>query len=128
MSDSDVESYKQIKADLDGLRLLVEKSELWVYKAKMTPGSGHGDADQVMTNEKKTQKTLVGQLCVLLERRVCGTQLPRRSMDGARVASFVERNPVDMEMTRFFQSGFYRWRPDRQREGCQRRRRQRRRR
>ena len=37
VSDSDVESYKQIKADLDGLRLLVEKSELWVYKAKLAP-------------------------------------------------------------------------------------------
>ena len=36
VSDSDVESYKQIKADLGGLRLLVEKSELWVYKAKIT--------------------------------------------------------------------------------------------
>lgn len=34
VSDSDVESYKQIKADLDVLRQSVEKSELWVYKAK----------------------------------------------------------------------------------------------
>ncbi|XP_055999570.1 inositol 1,4,5-trisphosphate receptor type 1-like isoform X4 [Ostrea edulis] len=31
---SDVENYKQIKADLDELRNLVEKSELWVYKIK----------------------------------------------------------------------------------------------
>lgn len=34
VSDGDVKSYKQIKDDLDALRLLVEKSELWVYKAK----------------------------------------------------------------------------------------------
>ena len=34
VSDNDVNSYKQIKDDLDGLRLLVEKSELWVYKPK----------------------------------------------------------------------------------------------
>ena len=34
VSDSDVKSYKQIKVDLDGLRLLVEKSELWVFKSK----------------------------------------------------------------------------------------------
>ena len=34
MSNSDVENYKQIKSDLDELRLLVEKSELWVYKSK----------------------------------------------------------------------------------------------
>lgn len=34
ISESDVENYKQIKADLDNLRLLVEKSELWVSKEK----------------------------------------------------------------------------------------------
>lgn len=34
VSDSDIESYKQIKADLDVLRQSVEKSELWVYKSK----------------------------------------------------------------------------------------------
>ena len=38
VSESDVENYKQIKADLDELRLLVEKSELWVYKAKPDEG------------------------------------------------------------------------------------------
>ncbi|XP_015117439.1 inositol 1,4,5-trisphosphate receptor isoform X3 [Diachasma alloeum] len=36
VSDSDVESYKQIKSDLDVLRQSVEKSELWVYKSKST--------------------------------------------------------------------------------------------
>lgn len=34
VSDQDVESYKQIKSDLDILRQCVEKSELWVYKSK----------------------------------------------------------------------------------------------
>ena len=34
VSESDVENYKQIKCDLDELRLMVEKSELWVFKAK----------------------------------------------------------------------------------------------
>ena len=34
VSDNDVESYKQIKSDLDILRQSVEKSELWVYKSK----------------------------------------------------------------------------------------------
>lgn len=34
VSDSDVESYKQIKSDLDILRQSVEKSELWVFKSK----------------------------------------------------------------------------------------------
>ncbi|XP_012277978.1 inositol 1,4,5-trisphosphate receptor isoform X3 [Orussus abietinus] len=40
VSDSDVESYKQIKADLDVLRQSVEKSELWVYKSKATEEHG----------------------------------------------------------------------------------------
>jgi len=34
VTDSDVENYTQIKTDLDELRNLVEKSELWVYKQK----------------------------------------------------------------------------------------------
>ena len=34
VSNEDVENYKQIKCDLDELRLLVEKSELWVYKGR----------------------------------------------------------------------------------------------
>ena len=34
VSAKDVENYKTIKDSLDELRLLVEKSELWVFKAK----------------------------------------------------------------------------------------------
>lgn len=48
VSDSDVESYKQIKADLDILRQSVEKSELWVYKSKATEEHG---------NKKKKKKS-----------------------------------------------------------------------
>lgn len=33
MSNQDVDNYKQIKTDLDQLRLTVEKSELWVEKS-----------------------------------------------------------------------------------------------
>ncbi|XP_026824993.1 inositol 1,4,5-trisphosphate receptor isoform X3 [Ooceraea biroi] len=40
VSDSDVESYKQIKADLDVLRQSVEKSELWVYKSRAVEEHG----------------------------------------------------------------------------------------
>ncbi|XP_064604842.1 inositol 1,4,5-trisphosphate receptor-like isoform X2 [Liolophura sinensis] len=34
VTTADVDNYKQIKADLDDLRLMVEKSELWVVKTK----------------------------------------------------------------------------------------------
>lgn len=50
VSDNDVESYKQIKSDLDVLRQSVEKSELWVYKSKA------GDEHMQMNSSKKQQK------------------------------------------------------------------------
>ncbi|XP_037539386.1 inositol 1,4,5-trisphosphate receptor type 2 [Nematolebias whitei] len=40
VSENDVENYKQIKTDLDQLRLTVEKSELWVEKS-----GGYGSED-----------------------------------------------------------------------------------
>lgn len=48
ISSQDVENYKLIKADLDRLRTLVEKSELWVEKKN----SGGGDSKK----EKKDKK------------------------------------------------------------------------
>lgn len=70
VSDNDVNSYKQIKEDLDGLRLLVEKSELWVYKAKSAddkskPEAGKEDEDEaqdaaaVAVDDKKDGVTAV---------------------------------------------------------------------
>ncbi|XP_075218736.1 inositol 1,4,5,-trisphosphate receptor isoform X2 [Lycorma delicatula] len=47
VSDSDVESYKQIKSDLDVLRQSVEKSELWVYKSR----SGEEGGKKASTKE-----------------------------------------------------------------------------
>ena len=51
VSETDIKNYKQIKRDLDQLRLFVEKSELWVYKkgkdGVLTTASGHEiNADQ----------------------------------------------------------------------------------
>lgn len=42
MSEQDVENYKQIKTDLDQLRLTVEKSELWVEKSGTYNGEDLG--------------------------------------------------------------------------------------
>uniref|UniRef100_A0A4W3IX07 Inositol 1,4,5-trisphosphate receptor n=1 Tax=Callorhinchus milii TaxID=7868 RepID=A0A4W3IX07_CALMI len=45
VTSQDVENYKQIKADLDQLRLLVEKSELWVFKGQVSDeGMEGGDS------------------------------------------------------------------------------------
>ncbi|MEQ2169303.1 Inositol 1,4,5-trisphosphate receptor type 3, partial [Goodea atripinnis] len=43
ISAQDVENYKLIKADLDRLRTLVEKSELWVEKKSLRGGEGKKD-------------------------------------------------------------------------------------
>lgn len=51
VQDGDVESYKQIKGDLDDLRNLVEKSELWVYKSRSTDEDSSGG-----TSKKKKKK------------------------------------------------------------------------
>ena len=65
VSDSDVKSYKQIKDDLDGLRLLVEKSELWVYKSKNADEKGDKDKDedegqgQGQSNDKMEDKKVI---------------------------------------------------------------------
>ncbi len=50
VSETDIKNYKQIKRDLDQLRLFVEKSELWVYKkgkdGVLTAGGNETNADQ----------------------------------------------------------------------------------
>ncbi|MGH0132452.1 UNVERIFIED_CONTAM: hypothetical protein FKN15_030521 [Acipenser sinensis] len=50
VTSQDVDNYKQIKSDLDQLRSIVEKSELWVYKRQgpdegMDVGDGAGDTE-----------------------------------------------------------------------------------
>lgn len=52
VTNSDVDNYKQIKTDLDELRNLVEKSELWVYKVK------HDDS------KKKHKSSAEDKVCV----------------------------------------------------------------
>uniref|UniRef100_A0A8C4M250 Inositol 1,4,5-trisphosphate receptor n=1 Tax=Equus asinus asinus TaxID=83772 RepID=A0A8C4M250_EQUAS len=50
VSNQDVDNYKQIKADLDQLRLTVEKSELWVEKS-----SNYENGEMVQDGTKKPQ-------------------------------------------------------------------------
>uniref|UniRef100_A0A8C7CTP8 Inositol 1,4,5-trisphosphate receptor n=1 Tax=Oncorhynchus kisutch TaxID=8019 RepID=A0A8C7CTP8_ONCKI len=56
VTSKDVENYKQIKSDLDQLRSIVEKSELWVYKRQGPDegmDAGEGSAE---SQHKKVQK------------------------------------------------------------------------
>ena len=68
VSESDVDNYKQIKADLDELRLMVEKSELWVYKSKNEGGKkkkkADGDDDKVRTKFSETNTVPLGTFIV----------------------------------------------------------------
>uniref|UniRef100_A0A665X738 Inositol 1,4,5-trisphosphate receptor n=1 Tax=Echeneis naucrates TaxID=173247 RepID=A0A665X738_ECHNA len=52
VTSQDVENYKQIKSDLDQLRSIVEKSELWVYK-RQGPDEDSGGPDK----PKKAEST-----------------------------------------------------------------------
>ncbi|XP_052007974.1 inositol 1,4,5-trisphosphate receptor type 2 [Xyrauchen texanus] len=57
VSEQDVENYKQIKANLDQLRLTVEKSELWVEKS-----GGYGNEDSTENQNKEQNLEEVGIL------------------------------------------------------------------
>ncbi|XP_053354047.1 inositol 1,4,5-trisphosphate receptor type 1 isoform X1 [Clarias gariepinus] len=53
VTSHDVENYKQIKADLDQLRSIVEKSELWVYKRQGSDSGLHtGEVIATETHHK----------------------------------------------------------------------------
>lgn len=81
ISAQDVENYKLIKADLDRLRTLVEKSELWVEKKGSGGGDGKKDKkDKKEKGEVRSQKVVVlssvlnvGGAC---EEGTCGLKHP----------------------------------------------------
>lgn len=59
VTSQDVDNYKQIKQDLDQLRSIVEKSELWVYK-----GQGPDEAMDSVPGENEHKKKEVIGLCL----------------------------------------------------------------
>ncbi|XP_014723836.2 inositol 1,4,5-trisphosphate-gated calcium channel ITPR1 isoform X5 [Equus asinus] len=61
VTSQDVDNYKQIKQDLDQLRSIVEKSELWVYKGQgpdeaMDGASGENEHKKTEEGNNKSQK------------------------------------------------------------------------
>uniref|UniRef100_A0A8C9L7K7 Inositol 1,4,5-trisphosphate receptor n=1 Tax=Pavo cristatus TaxID=9049 RepID=A0A8C9L7K7_PAVCR len=58
VTSQDVDNYKQIKQDLDQLRSIVEKSELWVYK-----GQGPDETMDGVPGENEHKKKEVIRLC-----------------------------------------------------------------
>ncbi|XP_041801831.1 inositol 1,4,5-trisphosphate receptor type 3 isoform X2 [Chelmon rostratus] len=61
ISAQDVENYKLIKADLDRLRTLVEKSELWVEKK--SSGGGDGKKDKKDKKDKLEILERLNKMC-----------------------------------------------------------------
>ncbi|XP_076814586.1 inositol 1,4,5-trisphosphate-gated calcium channel ITPR1-like isoform X2 [Clavelina lepadiformis] len=62
------ENYKEIKKNLDQLRLLVEKSELWVWKGKSSAASESRDSrrgDSITSVGSVDISTPVGDVCIL---------------------------------------------------------------
>ncbi|XP_058230091.1 inositol 1,4,5-trisphosphate receptor type 1 isoform X4 [Hemibagrus wyckioides] len=53
VTSQDVDNYKQIKSDLDQLRSIVEKSELWVYKRQGEDVLDGGDGPAETDHKKK---------------------------------------------------------------------------
>uniref|UniRef100_A0A8C7RMB7 Inositol 1,4,5-trisphosphate receptor n=1 Tax=Oncorhynchus mykiss TaxID=8022 RepID=A0A8C7RMB7_ONCMY len=51
VTSQDVDNYKQIKSDLDQLRSIVEKSELWVYKRQGDDDGGDGPSESDHKNK-----------------------------------------------------------------------------
>uniref|UniRef100_A0A8C2JT15 Inositol 1,4,5-trisphosphate receptor n=1 Tax=Cyprinus carpio TaxID=7962 RepID=A0A8C2JT15_CYPCA len=56
ISTQDVDNYKHIKRDLDLLRTMVEKSELWVIKKSSSGGDGKKDKKDKKEEETDTKK------------------------------------------------------------------------
>uniref|UniRef100_A0A673C5V2 Inositol 1,4,5-trisphosphate receptor n=1 Tax=Sphaeramia orbicularis TaxID=375764 RepID=A0A673C5V2_9TELE len=59
VTSQDVDNYKQIKSDLDQLRSIVEKSELWVYKRQGEDGMD-GDGPSESDSKKKVLNSTNG--------------------------------------------------------------------
>uniref|UniRef100_A0A8U8BW08 Inositol 1,4,5-trisphosphate receptor n=1 Tax=Geospiza parvula TaxID=87175 RepID=A0A8U8BW08_GEOPR len=55
ISAQDVENYKVIKSELDKLRTMVEKSELWVDKKGSTKGDSAGEGNKKEKKEKSSE-------------------------------------------------------------------------
>lgn len=68
ISGQDVDNYKLIKSDLDLLRTMVEKSELWVDK-KSSSGGGEGKKDK--KDKKENVEVRARYVFSIYDKKVC---------------------------------------------------------
>ncbi|CAF3997190.1 unnamed protein product, partial [Rotaria sp. Silwood2] len=69
VSETDIENYKQIKRDLDQLRLFVEKSELWVYKKGKDGALTTGNEIEINVDQedRKDEEMEIKILCRMMK-------------------------------------------------------------
>lgn len=104
MSDADVESYKQIKSDLDVLRQSVEKSELWVYKSnKPTAATVAAGGSQQLHNgsDEHQQKTSVSTTQIPIT--TTDATAPVVSSSSVNANETTQSQPIVVEGTRLAQ-------------------------
>ncbi|XP_070559179.1 inositol 1,4,5-trisphosphate receptor-like isoform X4 [Ptychodera flava] len=89
ISASDVENYKQIKTDLDELRLLVEKSELWVYKSKSSSDKKKKDKEKKEGKEKSGAAGADGD---------SGSKEKKKAGKTLSSSSIGEGSPIDLDL------------------------------
>uniref|UniRef100_A0A803VL64 Inositol 1,4,5-trisphosphate receptor n=1 Tax=Ficedula albicollis TaxID=59894 RepID=A0A803VL64_FICAL len=68
VSNQDVDNYKQIKADLDQLRLTVEKSELWVEKSSNYESGEDGTKKPQIDSIKSNNYNIVKEILIRLSK------------------------------------------------------------
>lgn len=85
ISAQDVENYKVIKSELDKLRTMVEKSELWVDKKGSTKGDSTGEGNK---KEKKEVRALSKTL---------GSRVGREWEAGGQLTLIQHLMPLDRE-------------------------------
>lgn len=109
VSDSDVKSYKQIKDDLDGLRLLVEKSELWVFKTKSAEESKNKGKDSISKAEDEEDKEMMmgGDNNNVENNNMGGLKPPSASLPSSDKHSAIDLDvgpPLDPQQTRNYKT------------------------
>lgn len=103
VSDADVESYKQIKSDLDVLRQSVEKSELWVYKSNKPTAAtvGAGGSQQLHNgSDEHQQQTSVSTTQIPI---TTDATAPVVSSSSVNAKETTQSQPIVVEGTRLAQ-------------------------
>ena len=104
VSDADVESYKQIKSDLDVLRQSVEKSELWVYKSnKPTAATVAAGGSQQLHNGSDEHQQQTSASITKISTMTTDATTPVASSSSVKANKTIPSQPIVVEGTRVSQ-------------------------